>query len=75
MAPLDHWWPSWLWLGSPLKVWLWVINRLATLTGVLYFWKRIRARRFFWAWLMLINMASLGCLGLVLFWLRHAHGR
>jgi len=79
MAPFGHWfgwgWPSWLWIGSPLKFWLWLINRLATWTGLVYAWKRLRATRFAWAWVLLINMLSLGCLGLLFVWLHNRGGR
>ena len=62
-------WPSWLWIGTPLKVGLWVVNRLATWTGLVYLWKRFRARRLFWVYVLLINTVSLGVLGIVFFWL------
>ena len=62
-------WPSWLWIGTPAKFFLWVGNRLATWTGSLYFWKRFRSRRAVWVWLLLINTVSLAALALLLFWL------
>lgn len=67
------WLPSWLWVGTPVKFALWVFNRVATATGVLYFWKRLRASRYFWFWLFLINAVSLGFLVLFFFWLHHRH--
>ncbi len=60
---------SWLWISSPLKFSLWVVNRVATWTGVFYLWKRFRSTRHFWAWITLINVVSLCGLGLVFFWL------
>ena len=63
-------WPSWLWLSSPLKFSLWLTNRLATWTGLFYFWKRFRATRHFWVWITLINALSLVGLGVVFFWLQ-----
>ena len=62
-------WPSWLWIGTPLKFWLWLVNRLTTWTGLFYLWKRFRARRDFWAWVIAINVVSIGLLGLLFFWL------
>ena len=62
-------WPSWLWIGSPLKFSLWLVNRLATWTGVIYMWRRFRAQRHVWLWLVLLNLVSLGVLGVVFFWL------
>ena len=68
-------WPSWLWIGTPLKFSLWALNRIATWTGIAVLWKRLRRQRLFWLWLVLINTASLGVLGLMFFWLhaRSAH--
>ncbi len=63
-------WPSWLWVGTSLKPCLWLVNRLATWTGVRYFWKRQRSRRSFWVWVILINVVSLAGLGLLFCWLR-----
>lgn len=59
-------WPHWLWIGTPLKFSLWLLNRLATWTGLLYVWRRRRSKRLFWVWLILINAVSLGALLLVL---------
>ena len=66
-------WPSWLWIGTRLKFSLWLGNRLATWTGLLYLWRRWRARRWFWVWFVLVNLLSIAGLAAVLFWLhRHA---
>ena len=62
-------WPSWLWIGTPLKFWVWFVNRLATWTGALWFWKRFRTRRILWLLLILLNVASLSGLCLIFFWL------
>ncbi|GEM_PF-3170525 len=62
-------WPSWLWISTPLKFFLWLGNRIATWTGSLYVWKRMRASRLFWLWIVLINLLSWGALGLLFFWL------
>ena len=63
--------PGWLWIGTPFKFWLWCLNRLATWTGAFYVWKRFRARRAFWMWIVLLNLVSLSGLVLVFFWLHH----
>ena len=63
-------WPSWLWIGTPLKFFLWLLNRFATWTGLFYLWKRFRSRRGFWVWFTLINLASLAGLGMLFFWLQ-----
>lgn len=62
-------WPSWLWVGTPLKVSLWVANRLATWTGLVYLWRRFRSHRWFWMWVVLANFISLGGLVFLFFWL------
>lgn len=62
-------WPSWLWIGTRLKFFLWLGNRLATWTGVFWLWKRFRSRRTMWLWVMLINVVSFGALCGVFFWL------
>ena len=64
-------WPSWLWFGTPLKFWLWLVNRLATWTGVFYAWRRFRTQRGFWVWATLANLISWGGLALLFFWLHH----
>ena len=66
-------WPSWLWIGSPLKMGLWLVNRLATWTGMFYVWKRFRSTPRFWVWFALINVMSLGAMGLLFFWLHRRH--
>ena len=67
-------WPAWLSITTPLKFSLWLLNRLATWTGVFYFWKRFRAQRGFWIWITLINVVSLSALVLLFFWLyRRSH--
>lgn len=68
------WWPSWLWIGTPFKFSLWMLNRFLTWTGLLFFWKRFRASRFVWAWIIVINVVSLGALGIVFLWLHHRSG-
>ena len=68
-------WPSWLWVGTPLKFILWLSNRVATWMGSFFLWKRFRARRAIWGWLMFFNIISLSALGLLFFclhqWWRH----
>ena len=63
--------PPWLWISTPLKFVLWLGNRLVTWTGSFLFWRRFRARRSVWMWLMLLNMMSLSVLGGLFFWLHH----
>ena len=63
-------WPAWLWVGTRLKLSLWLANRLATGTSLLYLGRRLRSRRFFWLWFILINVCSLSLLALLFFWLR-----
>lgn len=65
-------WPAWVGIGTPLTFSLWLVNRLATWTGLIYLWRRVRFRRFAWVWLSLINVASLGALGLVFYWLHQS---
>lgn len=62
-------WPAWLLIGSPVKLSVWVVNRLATWTSGLYLWKRHRGRRRVWPWLILLQAASLGVLAVVFRWL------
>lgn len=64
-------WPTWLWIGTPFKFTLWLINRALTATGVIRYWRWLRARRFFWLWLFLINAVSFGLLALIFYWLHH----
>ena len=63
-------WPSWLWIGTPVKFSLWLLNRLATWTGLFYLWRRFRSQRLFWVWFAVINVASLSGLAILFFWLR-----
>ena len=63
--------PPWLWISTPLKLFLWLGNRLLTWTGVFLLWRRFRARRSVWVWLTLFNMVSLSMLGGLFFWLHH----
>jgi len=54
------------WLGSPLKIALWLGNRLVTATGLLVLWRRLkgmpdRPQRFF-VWVVGINAVSIGLL-------------
>lgn len=53
-------------LGSPLKVGLWIGNRLVTWTGLLYVWRRVangpQRWRTFLVWATWINPLSLGVL-------------
>ena len=65
-------WPAWLWIGTRLKFSLWLANRLATWTGVGYLWRRLRSRRWFWLWMVLANLLSLGALAAVFFWLHRS---
>ena len=65
-------WPSWLMVGTPLKLLLWLGNRFATWTGLFLLWKRWRHHRLSWVWLVLLNTLSLGLLGLVFLWLHHS---
>ena len=60
-------WPAWLWIGTPTKVGLWAVNRVATWTGVAYLWKRFRSRRVFWLWMVAVNLVSFGALALLFF--------
>ena len=62
-------WPGWLWIGTPVKFSLWLMNRIATGTGLLYLWRRVRSRWHFWAWFMLVNTVSLGLLAGLFFWM------
>ena len=63
-------WPSWLWIGTPFKFSLWLANRFATWTGVIYCCRRLRSQRLVWIWILLINLASAASLALVFFCLR-----
>ncbi len=67
------WWSPGLWFSSPLKVWLWLTNRVATYTGGFYLWKRYRTRRGFWVRMILFNLASLSVLCFVFLRLRQHH--
>ena len=71
--PFDPWliktWPAWLWITTPFKFLLYVINRVLTATGVAYNWKRLRARRYFWVWLLIINLCSFSLLAGLFYWL------
>ena len=62
-------WPAWLWIGTPLKLKLWLGNRLATWTGMWYMWKRAHPGRRIWPWLLALNAVSLGVLVALFFWL------
>ena len=62
-------WPSWLWIGTRLKLSLWLANRLATWTGLVYLWRRLRSRRLFWLWVIIVNLISLGALAFLFLWL------
>jgi len=63
-------WPAWLWIGTPMKFWLWLVNRGMASTGVFYVWKRKVSRRKFWLAVILINVITLGALAGLFFWLR-----
>ena len=52
-------WPAWLLAGAPVKLVVWLFNRLATWTGAYYLWKRLRAQPLIWFWLFLFNALSL----------------
>ena len=64
--------PAWLWIGSRLKASLWLLNRLATWTGLAYLWKRRPSSqgRSFWVRATIINLLSLGGLILLFYVLR-----
>ncbi|MBI3011328.1 MAG: hypothetical protein HYY58_02415 [Candidatus Omnitrophica bacterium] len=62
-------WPAWLAIGTPLKLSLWLANRLATWTGLVYVWGRLRSRRWFWVWVVVANVVSLSALALAFLWL------
>jgi hypothetical protein len=66
-------WPAWLLLSSPLKIGLWVSNRVATGTSLYFSRRRVRGRRAFWVWCLLLNGASLVALA-ALFWWLHRQG-
>lgn len=75
--PFDPWlvksWPAWFWVGGQLKLTLWLMNRVLTTTGLVYVWKWLRRRKYFWLWFLLIQSVSFGLLVLVFYWLhRHA---
>lgn len=59
--------------SSPLKLTLWMGNRLATWTGLLYVWRRVAHRpqrwRVFLVWSVWINLLSLGVMAGVFYWL------
>lgn len=66
----------WLFLtGSPVKLSLWIGNRLATWTGLIVAWRKLKGSpnrsRAFFKWLMLINAVSLLVLVVALYMLRH----
>ena len=63
-------WPAWLWIGTRLKFSVWLANRAATSTSLLVLWKRLKSRRRFWFYFVLINLCSISVLVLILFWLR-----
>ena len=66
-------WPVWLGISSPVKLLLWVGNRLATWTGLFFLWKRWRESRFVWMWLIIVNAISFGGLCFLLFWFHVRH--
>ena len=33
-------WPAWLWVSTPLKLGVYLVNRLATWLGVFYLWRQ-----------------------------------
>ena len=53
-------------LNSPMKVGLWIGHRLATSTGLLLIWRRLKGTpnrmRKFLVWLVVVNAVSLLCL-------------
>ncbi len=61
--------PAWLWIGTPLKLSLWLFNRFLTWTGLRYLWRRLGAHPWFWVWLVVIHVASFGGLCAVFLWL------
>lgn len=64
-------WPSWLWIGTRGKFFMWLGNRVTTWIGSFYVWKRLRVNRNrkVWLWLALINVVSLSALGVLFYWL------
>ena len=66
----------WLFLvGSPVKLAVWIGNRLATWTGTAVAWQKLKhspnRSRVFFKWLLLINAVSLLVLVVALYILRH----
>jgi hypothetical protein len=63
-------WPTWLWIGTPLKLSVWLVNRAATGTSMVYLWKTRRSRRSFLASALLLQAGSAALLIWLLFRLR-----
>ena len=61
--------------GSPIKIAVWVGNRIATWTGLVVMWKRLKGHpqrpKHFFLWLVVINGVSLALLVGLLWWLAH----
>ena len=64
--------------GSPLKVTMWVGNRLATWTGLAWIWRRLRGHphrpRWFAAWMIVVNVVSYLAFFWGVWWLTHRRG-
>ena len=63
--------------GSPLKIAIWLGNRVATWTGLFVVWKHLkghpqRPKRFF-LWLVLMNGVSMALLVGALWWFTRHH--
>ena len=63
-------------VGSPLKLGVFIGNRVATWTGLLVVWQKLKGNpqrfRHFLGWLVIINAVSFSLLACVLWWL-HRH--
>ncbi len=61
--------------GSPLRVVVWLGNRLATWTSLVWVWRGLRHRadrpRRFVVWMVVLNVVSYGALFAWLWWLTH----
>jgi len=67
-------WPAWLVLNTTAKWWAFWTNRTLTWSGFYAMRKKLRAMKLWWAWLLLVNLLSLGALALLfLWWQRHKH--
>ena len=67
-------WPHWLWIGTPVKFWIWLSSRVTAGLGSFVLWKRHRSGRRLWARILLLNLLSWGALILVFLWLYRRFG-